>query len=501
MINLIYQDEIDLVLGDPRYKYFKFKNNNEHRKAVDDYIIYVKEFIDKLPEKYKSVSNIYEEIKDCYANPDYCVGLVCLLYINILENEHILNSYYDNGLKKDDKEEFIRYICKKICLEVFDGCERGGPDYLINEIHNKELGFLKIYASIYAIKEYYTNQIISKTCVKSFYEKDYYTNLSNLSRIFLNELTILNIYEIENLKNTIDKNDLGIYELMYLLNFVDNFTNNKDNKIYIDEEQIKNYMKFIKRVDKKQKLFRLSEFKNLNPIILNNILDNGYLNFDEIYSLLMIVRYFLSNDKENASNKIIDTFNNIGIYENYDLCQKFLCKELEPFNKLFDIKFLDILYQIKDRTKEDIELSIKILNTIIEKINAKKIISHRYYYKVYYDIFSSEDDFHYDNDYYTYFLDKAKRFNKNPDSYKKNLGYTNVDDYRKEYLWKVYQYICKINNFILNNEIIKNYSAFMELLDLNDNKIESRLSSKIKDMLANEGYLKTETSYQKQKKL
>lgn len=502
MINLIYQDEMNLVLGDPRHKYFNFKNETEHRKAVDNYINYVKKFIDKLPEKYKSVSNIYEEIKDCYANPDYCVGLVCLLYINILENEHILNDYYDNGLKKEDKEEFIKCICKTICLERLDEYSRGGADYSNNEMYNKELGFLKIYASIYAINEWYNNQFFSnKDCVKAFYENNINSIcLENLSRMFTSSLKILNYNEVTNIKNVIDNYNLGIYEQIYLMNYLDRFTNLKNN---IDEVLIKDYISFIKKVNKKENLYNFKDFYNLEPIKLNYYLDNSYLNWEQVYSLLQIVRYFDRHNMKSEINKILETFNTLGIYENYVLCKSFLYKNFEPVNKLFDIKFLDILYQIKDKTKEDIEICVKILNTIIKKIDTNRIIKSKYNYKVY-DGYKNKH--YYEEDNYIKFLEKAKDFNNNLNNHIKNsehktLGYNNIRDYKKEYIWEVYQYITKIINFIFNNNVIDNFPIFMELLDLYDNKTEEYISYDIKQMLINEGYLKMEFSYSLQKKL
>lgn len=515
MINIIYKDQKDLVFNKP--KDYLFTNERKKKEAINEYKQMIKNFISSLPEKYCSVIELYEEIKD---NNNVNIGLACLLYINILENEEILNDYYNNGLKHKDKEKFIRQISKMICKKHFD------DDSYYDKIYDENIGFLKIYTSIHAIKEYNRSKYIipKPTCIDSFYNSIKHSNsgieLYNFQRRLIKEMPIFKNNKIFYLfNNLINKLNLGIYEQIYLSKYLDKFSTISNDEIHIDKNLIIPYINFIKNIERKDSLYYLHEIKNITLTAFDELVNNGHLTYNEINELLMFVYNRMHIFKEITADKVLKVFNTEGIHSNFKLCKEFMYEhETDIF---FDTKHIDILYSIKNRYKEEIELCIKILNTIIDKMDIDRIMQQSYNREYvgetmgvervneYWcgikvgekDIIVPQEYTYYESENYKIFLERAKDYNKkNPNSPNINLEYCNITDFKKEYLWKVYQYITKINNFILNNNIIDNFTLFIELLDSNENVIESNLSTEIKQMLINEGYLKIEVSYQLQKK-
>ena len=161
MINIIYKDQKDLVLNKP--KDYLFTNERKKKEAINEYEQMIKNFICNLPEKYSSVIELYEEIKD---DNNVNLGLTCLLYINILENEEILNDYYNNGLKHKDKEKFIRQISKMICKKHFD--ELGLPE--LKGIFTKRNNYKKTYDNNSYIRNIF-DELKKNTWIFDYYKK------------------------------------------------------------------------------------------------------------------------------------------------------------------------------------------------------------------------------------------------------------------------------------------------------------------------------------------
>lgn len=525
MINMIYKDKKDLVLGKPNK--YDFEEAEEFIEALIKYNEMIKDFIDSLPQKYKSVIELYNEIKDDYNH--FNLGLTCLLYINILENEEILEDYYNNGLKNENKEKFIKYISKVICKKYFS------EDLDYDKIYDKNFGFFKIYTSLCAIKEYNkTKSIVDKhNYINDSYDlTDYKMGLHDLQSCFIKKLMIFENKEIlSSFINLTNKYDLEIYEQIYLANRLNEFGFIINNNVYFNIDLIIPYMNFIKNIKNKYILYNLCEIKNITPTTFNEFVCNGNLNYDEIGELICTsYRYKQCGLTEIIPLRVLEIFNTTGIHENFELCKSFVrgfidneARYIWFRNKeLFDIKNTDFLWKIKDRTKEEIKLCIEVLNTITKNIDVDMLNIKFYRTKEIRKIVDINPAFYvngigynenfeyidpvvvhtrYETENFIQFLKKAKKYNKNyPQSYNESLGYHNINNFKKQYPWIIYQYITKFSNFILNNNIIDNFELFMELLESNENQIESYLSLEIKQMLINEGYLKSEYSHQLCKK-
>lgn len=515
MFNLIYKDKKDLVI----------KQYNEEEKYVNR----VKEFVYNLPVKYESVIPLFEEIEnDNKFNP----GLTCLLYINILENDKLLDEYYKLGLKPEDKEDFVKTICKDIC----EHCSGLMGDAYYDELYNEELGFLKIYISMHALKEYNNSKKIFRLdsdIVENFYKHDRSYSMYNFVRILMSEFPILDKEKSHFFNKLINGLDLGIYEQLYLSKYFHEISENlKENAL--NKDILMSYIDFIKNVEQKTNLYYLHKIKDLNPITFNELVKKGNLTYNEISELLIFAyeRSGTSRFKEITPKKVLETFNTAGIHENYKLCEKFMKgytkdKDNKIFmytDTFFDVSHLDILYKIKDRSKEEIALCVKILNAITENININRIVNFKAQIQIIENhcFFETREDrvfgivwdeytvpvefnsYHYNTDDYVKFLTKAKNHNSvqnEPSKQNLNLGYYNITDFRQEYPWQLYQYITKISNFIINNNIIDNFEIFMELLDLNENDTETTLSSAITKMLMEENYLEVKKSFQYRKTL
>lgn len=269
----------------------------------------------------------------------------------------------------------------------------------------------------------------------------------------------------------------------------------------------------IRMSSKKSIVYELVQerLRMLNPLYYDSVVKNSNLTYDDIYSIFgmldhtefvkehesnfnclnnQLKRYENSRSTLNSHKDklLIEAFQYDGVYQNMDLCKRFFYSNRHIVNSwdyfkmapdiegksidinyehnglvytymerifLFKIKPIDLLYAIKERSKEEIEFILKSLIVIKETIDTELLEDCNY----------------------------------------KNLDYEHINNNSKKYPHIVFNYISKFEDFILRHNIFEDLDLYMETINNSSNDFENKINKQIlpilKEILDNKAKIKT----------